>query len=287
MMVRRWCCEGEVTGLIWALGLECNWIKSTDFWSRVIKNIYRADGGINDATSRRSGLSNWGAILSSMHNLKLKGTYLLSFCSRKIGNGASTRFWDDLWTDNQSLKSKYLRIFMLDNDRDCYVANRVPIPNWSSVLRRHPRKGAESSQFEALQADIGNVVLTDQCDTWQWLLDVSPGYSVASVRSLVDARTLEVDSNATRWIRCIPIKVNVFWWRLSLNRLPSRVILDRKGIDVGSLLCPICQEEVESVNHIFFSCEMAKALSGLLLSGGSWTFLFAIIFPSGSLGLTR
>ncbi|GJU24286.1 RNA-directed DNA polymerase, eukaryota, reverse transcriptase zinc-binding domain protein [Tanacetum coccineum] len=98
------------------------------------------------------------------------------------------------------------------------------------------------------------------CDTWQWLLDVSPGYSVASVRSLVDARTLDVDSNATRWIRCIPNKIKVFLWRLSLNKLPSRVTLDLKGIDVGSLLCPICHEDVESVNHIFFSCEMAKAL---------------------------
>ncbi|GJW11158.1 RNA-directed DNA polymerase, eukaryota [Tanacetum coccineum] len=45
-----------------------------------------------------------------------------------------------------------------------------------------------------------------------------------------------------------------------LNKLPSRVNLDRKGIDVGLLLCPICMDEVETVNHIFFSCNMAKDL---------------------------
>ncbi|GJT03010.1 RNA-directed DNA polymerase, eukaryota [Tanacetum coccineum] len=51
---------------------------------------------------------------------------------------------------------------------------------------------------------------------------------------------------------------------LSLNKLPSRVNFDRKGIDVGSVLCPICQDDVESVYHIFFSCEMAKVLWDLL-----------------------
>ncbi|GJW54080.1 RNA-directed DNA polymerase, eukaryota, reverse transcriptase zinc-binding domain protein [Tanacetum coccineum] len=157
-------------------------------------------------------VGNWevlGAILTSVHNLKLKGIDLLSLCSRKIRNEASTRFWDDIWIGDQSLKSKFPRIFLLDNNRDCYVANRVPFHDWSAVLRRHPRGGVESSHLEALQAAIGNVVLTDQ---------------------------------------------------LSLNKLPSRVNLDLKGIDVGLLLCPICQEDVESVNHIFFSCEMAKAL---------------------------
>ena len=48
-----------------------------------------------------------------------------------------------------------------------------------------------------------------------------------------------------------------------MNKLPSRVDLDRKGIDVGSILCPLCMDDVETVNHIFFSCNMAKDLWGL------------------------
>ncbi|GKB15075.1 RNA-directed DNA polymerase, eukaryota, reverse transcriptase zinc-binding domain protein, partial [Tanacetum coccineum] len=38
------------------------------------------------------------------------------------------------------------------------------------------------------------------------------------------------------------------------------VNLDRRDIDVGSILCPICLEDIETVNHIFFSCNMAKDL---------------------------
>ncbi|GKC42807.1 hypothetical protein Tco_1060529 [Tanacetum coccineum] len=108
-------------------------------------------------------------------------------------------------------------------NRDCSVANRIIVPNWLTVLRRCPRGGVESSQFEALQSVLKDVVLSNQHDSWKWSLDVLAGFSVASVRHLVDSRLLVVDQIATRWNRCVPIKVNVFLWRLSLNKLPSRM----------------------------------------------------------------
>ncbi|GJT36521.1 cysteine-rich receptor-like protein kinase 2 [Tanacetum coccineum] len=88
--------------------------------------------------------------------------------------------------------------------------------------------GAESHQFEALKVILKDVVLSDHQDSWKWSLHASAGFSVASVRQLVDSRILEVDHNASRWNRCVPIKVNIFLWRLTLNKLPSRVNLDRK-----------------------------------------------------------
>nr|GEV00687.1 reverse transcriptase domain-containing protein [Tanacetum cinerariifolium] len=84
-------------------------------------------------------------------------------------------------------------------------------------------------------------------------------------------------AGSTQWFqlgRCVscghslesfdPIKVNVFMWRLKLNRLPSRVNLDQKGIDIGSNLCPNCLEDIKTVNHIFFNCGMAQNLWALL-----------------------
>nr|GEV76085.1 probable LRR receptor-like serine/threonine-protein kinase At1g63430 [Tanacetum cinerariifolium] len=40
------------------------------------------------------------------------------------------------------------------------------------------------------------------------------------------------------------------WW----------VNLDRRGIDAGSIRCLVCQVDVETINHIFFSCDMAFVL---------------------------
>ncbi|GKC39114.1 RNA-directed DNA polymerase, eukaryota, reverse transcriptase zinc-binding domain protein [Tanacetum coccineum] len=159
----------------------------------------------------------------------------------------------------ESMRRKFFRGADQNDSKMAWI--KIPF-NWSSVLRRLPRGGAELNQFEALGEAIRNVSLTDQSDSWTWSIGV--GYSVASTRVLVDEKLLDSSLEATRWIRYIPIKVNVFLWRLNLNKLPSRVNLDRKGIEVSSLLCPTCQIDVETVNHIFFNCEMAKDLWSLL-----------------------
>ncbi|GKC23809.1 RNA-directed DNA polymerase, eukaryota, reverse transcriptase zinc-binding domain protein [Tanacetum coccineum] len=205
-------------------------------------------------------------ILSSISNLKYNGIDLISFCTRKIGNGESTRFWNDVWCGISPLKVQYPSIFLLDTDKDCFISNRVSLPDWHAVLRRVPRGGAEMSQFVALQAALGNISLTNQCDSWKWSINGSGSFFVASVRSLVDHHTLDMDQEVTRWNGFIPIKVNVFLWRLKLNKLPSRVNRDRKGIELDSILCPICHGDVETVNHIFFNCDMAKDLWSLLAS---------------------
>ena len=50
-----------------------------------------------------------------------------------------------------------------------------------------------------------------------------------------------------------------------LNRLPTKVNLDRRSIDVGSVLCPICAAEVETVNHVFF---LVRDGDGVVGEGG-------------------
>ena len=42
--------------------------------------------------------------------------------------------------------------------------------------------------------------------------------------------------------------------RLSIDKLPTRVNLDARGIDIPSVLCPICGECTESASHLFFEC---------------------------------
>ncbi|GJY06599.1 RNA-directed DNA polymerase, eukaryota [Tanacetum coccineum] len=258
---------GSIYGL--NIGLLFKWIwrfftRPCDLWARVIQNIYGLCGGINASPARRSRFSTWRSILSSISKLKQKGVDLLSLCSRKIGNGASTYFWNDTWCGDLPFKIQYPRVYALDTDKNCLIANRISLTDWSGILRRNPRGGAEQSQFDAILSAIENVTLSDKSDSWQWLVNGCNGFSVASARSLVDSFFLDGDTIATRWNRFIPIKVNVFLWRLNLNKLPTRVNLDRKGIDIGSVLCPTCQGDVETVNHTFFNCVLAKDLWTLM-----------------------
>ncbi|PWA34615.1 RNA-directed DNA polymerase, eukaryota, Reverse transcriptase zinc-binding domain protein [Artemisia annua] len=137
-------------GSIFALniGLLFKWLwrflrNSSDLWIKVIKDLYGEYGGIFNDSMQRLSLSPWSGILSSVKSLKDKGIDLLSLCIRKLGNGISIRFWDEIWCGNSPLKNLFPRIYMLDNDRGCNVASRVSLQDWSYVLRRTVRGGAE------------------------------------------------------------------------------------------------------------------------------------------------
>ncbi|GJZ49136.1 RNA-directed DNA polymerase, eukaryota, reverse transcriptase zinc-binding domain protein [Tanacetum coccineum] len=78
----------------------------------------------------------------------------------------------------------------------------------SNALRGLPRGGAESSQFTDLMVVIRDVVLSDSRDRWKWALD-SKGLFVASVRKHIEEYRLHGGLTSTRWIRFVPIKVNV------------------------------------------------------------------------------
>jgi hypothetical protein len=58
------------------------------------------------------------------------------------------------------------------------------------------------------------------------------------------------------WKTDIPSKVNVFEWRLLLNRLPTMAALFHRGVLVNphDISCVFCLLNVEDTTHLFFSC---------------------------------
>nr|GFA62112.1 RNA-directed DNA polymerase, eukaryota [Tanacetum cinerariifolium] len=75
---------------------------------------------------------------------------------------------------------------------------------------------------------------------------------------------LEKSDVATRWVKQIPIKINIFAWRVFLDRLPYKMNLSRRGKMVNSLLCPTCNSSNEDVSHSLFSCPLAVDISRLV-----------------------
>ncbi|GJW56145.1 hypothetical protein Tco_0102876 [Tanacetum coccineum] len=168
---------------------------SNSLWVNVIKEIHGTDGVIGTSRVGNSTHSPWNCIVQSASKLQAKGIDLLALCSRSVGDGHSI------------------------------IAQRINIEDWPSVLRRSPRGGAESNQLDELLEVIRHVSLSASVDGRKWELDIS-GFSVSSARSYIDEHTLLGSFTSTRWLRCIPIKVNVFIWKLRLDKLPTLVNLD-------------------------------------------------------------
>lgn len=74
--------------------------------------------------------------------------------------------------------------------------------------------------------------------------------------------SLQVRSLSTGWISYIPRKVNIFSWRCWLDRLPTQLNLqlDAKGIDIPSVICGVCNSDMEDIMHLLISWDAAVAL---------------------------
>ncbi|GKE40152.1 RNA-directed DNA polymerase, eukaryota, reverse transcriptase zinc-binding domain protein, partial [Tanacetum coccineum] len=226
-------------------------------WSKFIKVVHRAKGSLDDVTIalRRS---HWLDILWEVSSLKSKGIDLLSYARRRIGNGADSMFWEDLWIGEKTLRIQYPRLYSLKLHKDISVAKKLGHPSLVFSLRRQPRGGAEEEQFYTLLSRTKATMLLQMTDRWVWSLSSSGDFLVKSVRTLLDDFLLPKFDVPTRWINVVPIKVNIFSWRVHLDKLPMRLNLSFKGMEIPSILCPSCNLSMESSSHLFFSCSLAR-----------------------------
>ncbi|GKE47384.1 RNA-directed DNA polymerase, eukaryota [Tanacetum coccineum] len=97
-----------------------------------------------------------------------------------------------------------------------------------------------------------------------WELNGEGIFNVKDARQFLDDFFLPKAPVATRWIKSIPIKVNIFAWKLHLDRLPTRVNLARRGVQVLSSSCPVCNTDQEDVPHLFFLRNVARDVSHLI-----------------------
>ncbi|GKC28667.1 RNA-directed DNA polymerase, eukaryota [Tanacetum coccineum] len=131
--------------------------------------------------------------------------------------------------------------------------------------------GAERVQLEEVSKLIDSIELVEEQDKWVWNLEGDGVFKVASARRFIDEGLSEMEGVQTRWVKLVPIKVNVFAWRLAVNKLPTRFNMSSRGLEIPSIVCPVCNVGAETVDHLFFSCSVASSIMAKVL--GWWGFL--------------
>ncbi|GKF57626.1 RNA-directed DNA polymerase, eukaryota, reverse transcriptase zinc-binding domain protein, partial [Tanacetum coccineum] len=84
-------------------------------------------------------------------------------------------------------------------------------------------------------------------------------FMVKDLARLVDEIWLQTDRSGeeTMWNNLAPNKVNIFVWRVLKGRLPVLSELDKRGIDLNTLLCPCCDDNVETTDNSLLLSNMA------------------------------
>nr|GEY88388.1 RNA-directed DNA polymerase, eukaryota [Tanacetum cinerariifolium] len=112
------------------------------------------------------------------------------------------------------------------------VASKLGSSSVDASFRRSVRDGVERQQWDDLNSVSGSVTLYASKD--RWICDLN-GNGVFRVK-----------------------EINVFAWRVRLDRLPTRNNLVRRGVVLDSSLCPLCGLVPDDIHHFLFRCDTAK-----------------------------
>nr|GEW86793.1 RNA-directed DNA polymerase, eukaryota [Tanacetum cinerariifolium] len=145
-------------------------------------------------------------------------------------------------TDSTSLWAKFI-LAMRGKNGNLSTTAKSSFPSiWLDIIRElHNLKNKGIDLLGLIKKKIG-----------------SGDFSVASVRKIIDDHLIPVVSSKFSWRKMVHIKVNILAWKVKLDILPTRFNLSKKGLDINSILCPICENHSESSYHLFFACSMAR-----------------------------
>ncbi|KAK2654085.1 hypothetical protein Ddye_013941 [Dipteronia dyeriana] len=174
-----------------------------------------------------------------------------------VGNGSRAQFWNDRWIREMPLKRAFPRIFALASKKEGTMSEfgRLDTDEWIwDVPPRRRIFGWETKQWNRFEGCIERQKIRNcVSDTLAWIFCPNGIFSVSSARRCLE----QVDCNDMGEFflstQCIcPPKVDVFVWQMLKGRTMVRDVLKRFGLTVtGSSLCPFCNNNYETSNHIF------------------------------------
>ncbi|XP_071694722.1 uncharacterized protein [Rutidosis leptorrhynchoides] len=155
----------------------------------------------------------------------------------------------------------FLDFFRLEMQQSVCVQNRIisegsnQVMTWNWSRPPSGRTGSElNSLINLLQTFMFN---NSNSDSWNWGLASNGIYTVKKLSTRIDEQSL-VSFNSqqgTSRNNLVPKKIDIFIWRLLKKSIPVKLELDKRGINLHSLRCPICDEDLESVDHEFIACK--------------------------------
>nr|GEY23468.1 RNA-directed DNA polymerase, eukaryota, reverse transcriptase zinc-binding domain protein [Tanacetum cinerariifolium] len=128
-------------------------------WNKVLADKKNGGLGVSSLHALNRALllkwvsSNWCSILRELEVLKSKGFNFLSHCSKRIGDGCQTRFWQDRWLAGMVLRDSFPRISALELDKD--VSKLVSMLESVSLSSAQDRWCCDLSGDDQISFNVG------------------------------------------------------------------------------------------------------------------------------------
>ena len=107
------------------------------------------------------------------------------------------------------------------------------------------------------------VAVQVQQDSWSWEADPSGSYTVGSTFKLLSRHVTDENKDGVfidLWKLKVPSKASHFACRLIWDKLPTKVNLRRRNVELNDICYPFCRICDEDASHLFFSCAKTMPL---------------------------
>ncbi|XP_013634222.1 PREDICTED: uncharacterized protein LOC106339898 [Brassica oleracea var. oleracea] len=192
---------------------------------------------------------------------------LIKDLQKRVGDGNSINVWTDRWIEDEAdgygirapwIKNCTFNVNLRARDLIDFQNRRWNVQALEEVLVPSD-----------IQIIIKNQPVTSKEDFWSWKLNKSGAYSVKSgywlafrekskeLRSWVEALPSINSLKAQVWKVQAGPKIKIFVWKALSQALPVAELLSERGMKCDER-CQLCGFEGESVNHVLFSCNLAR-----------------------------
>ncbi|GKB80711.1 hypothetical protein Tco_0947606 [Tanacetum coccineum] len=114
------------------------------------------------------------------------------------------------------LKDVFPRLYALERHQNVNIHTKLIDYSLVNSFRRNPRSGVEEFQLDNLSRLVSTITLSSAVDRYVWSLENSGEFSVKSIRQVIDANCFPVIHSATRWVKSVPLKVNIMAWKIKI-----------------------------------------------------------------------
>nr|XP_025625464.1 uncharacterized protein LOC112717723 [Arachis hypogaea] len=185
----------------------------------------------------------------------------------EVGDGRTTRFWEDMWLQIGKLKDCYPRLFFISNKKgspigDCGFWNGIEWV-WHFQWRRELRQWESETLDQLLHALQSVRLIVEVQDRVVWKFDKEGVYTTNSFvqdlqEATMDEEILRYIFTKEIWRGLVPPRVELFSWFALIGRINTKDQLSRLGIlGPHDNLCVLCKKADESVHHLLVACEFS------------------------------
>ncbi|XP_076906324.1 uncharacterized protein LOC143562392 [Bidens hawaiensis] len=139
------------------------------------------------------------------------------------------------------------------------IPAKVSIPGpWKHIVNINRELSALG--FDLSKLIRKEVILEEGLDQSVWGSEGGCDFSVRSMKDGLDEIKPTAENYVMEWNNWAPKNIGIHAWRVEMGRIPVLLELVKRGISVTTAVCPVCEDDLESAEHLVVSCNFAQSL---------------------------